>query len=56
MKDIVEEALEYNVQQDVSNSVSSDEFGPPQFLYIGIGPSRGTLPTSIRNLIMNLTY
>ncbi len=38
MKDIVEEALEYNVQQDVSNSVSSDEFGPPQFLYIGIGP------------------
>lgn len=40
MKDIVEEALEYDVQQDVSNSVSSDEFGPPQFLYVGVG-SRG---------------
>ena len=37
MKDIVEEALECNVPQDASNSVSSDEFGPPQFLYVGIG-------------------
>lgn len=37
MKDIVEDALEYAEQQGGSETVSSDEFGPPQFLYVGIG-------------------
>lgn len=37
MKDIVEEALAYDAQEDVSDEVSSDEFGPPRFLYIGVG-------------------
>ncbi len=41
MKDIVEDALEYAEQQGSSETVSRDEFGPPQFLYVGIG-DRGT--------------
>jgi len=37
LKDIIEEALECDVQQDGTKTVSSDEFGPPQCLYVGIG-------------------
>lgn len=37
MKDIVDEALEYDEQPDESRIVTHDEFGPPQFLYIGCG-------------------
>jgi len=37
MKDIVEDALECAVQEDGSETADSDEFGPPQFLYVGIG-------------------
>ncbi len=41
MKDIVEDALEHAEQLSSSETVSTDEFGPPEFLYVGIG-DRGT--------------
>jgi len=37
MKDIADEALEYDEQPDESRMDTPDEFGPPQFLYIGCG-------------------